>query len=421
MPRLTKRFVDALGPEPDKSDCTVWDDDLSGFGIRVRGSGAMTWIIMYRTREGRLRKYRIGQVGTLTPDEARREARQKLAAVDRGADPAGEKGALRKAMTVSELCDLFLADEKPRVKSTTYKTDESRVTCHVKPLLGNRKVISLRPSDIEQLQTDIAAGKTRTPRRGQGRGDHATGGRGVAARTVSMFGTMLEFACRRGVVQTNVARGVKKFSIPKRTRFLDHAEYAALGEAMRRAEAFGESRVALGAIAALALTGCRRQEILGLRWDWLDARARCIRFADTKTGPQLRPLGKVALDHLTAQPREDGSPWMFPAIQGDGHYIGAPRAFARFCHDAGLKGVTLHTLRHSFATMAVELGFSELIISGLLGHRGTSVTARYAHIPDRALTFAADRVSEAINNALTNRFSKVVQLRSDIGFTAQSS
>ncbi|MBI1329131.1 MAG: DUF4102 domain-containing protein [Alphaproteobacteria bacterium] len=109
MPRLTKRVIDTLKPDPTTPDRTIWDDTLSGFGVRVRASGAMTWIIMYRTQDGRLRKYRIGKVGAMTPDEARKEARQKLAAIDRGDDPAEERTALRKAMSVAELCDLFLA------------------------------------------------------------------------------------------------------------------------------------------------------------------------------------------------------------------------------------------------------------------------------------------------------------------------
>ncbi|MBI1329132.1 MAG: tyrosine-type recombinase/integrase [Alphaproteobacteria bacterium] len=264
--------------------------------------------------------------------------------------------------------------------------------------------------DIEQLQADIAAGKSGQQRRSKGRGDHATGGCGVAARTVTMVGTMLEFARRQGIVETNVARGGQKFSIPKRTRFLDHEEYAALGAAIRNAEEFGENKTTLAAITALALTGCRRQEILGLRWEWLDRRSKCIRFGDTKTGAQLRPIGNAALAHFVAQPREEGNPWVFPAAQGDGHIVGAPRVFARLCNDAGLEDVTLHTLRHSFATMAVEFGFSELVISGLLGHRGSSVTSRYAHIPDRALISAADAVSRAIQISLAGESADVLNL-----------
>ncbi|HEY1710574.1 MAG TPA: hypothetical protein VGG10_20050 [Rhizomicrobium sp.] len=191
-------------------------------------------------------------------------------------------------MTVAELSDLFLEDERPRVKATTYKTDISRVRCHVKPLLGSRKVISLKMHDIEQLQVDIAAGKSKQRRRESGRGDYATGGRGVAARTVTMMGTMLEFARRRGIVETNVARGVQKFATAKRDCFLCREEYAALGKAMIDAKNFGEHEVALNAIRALALTGCRRQEILGLPWEWLtsaqNASGSVIRRPDPNFG-----------------------------------------------------------------------------------------------------------------------------------------
>ena len=410
MPRLTKRFVDSLRADPNVADRTVWDDTLPGFGIRVRAAGGMTWVIMYRTKDGRLRKFKIGRIGGLTPDEARKEARQRLAEVDKGQDPAAAKVAARRAMSVAELCDLYLADAKTRLKPKTYKMDESRISCHVKPLIGSRKVESLRLSDIADLQTAIATGKSARPRKEKGRGDHASGGRGVAARTVSMVGTILEFARRRGIVETNVARGVQKFSVPKRTRFLTHEEFALLGKTIQTAEQHGESHVALRAIEALLLTGCRREEILALRWDWLDLKSRCIRFGDTKTGPQLRPLGSAAIRVFSTLRREGERPWIFPAVKGDGHFIGAPRVFKRLCHAAELKDVTIHTLRHSFASIAAELGYSELIISGLLGHRGSSVTARYAHVPDRALLSAADAVSKAVSAALAGRTADIVPI-----------
>lgn len=418
MPRLTKRFVDSLRADPNVADRTVWDDTLPGFGIRVRSAGGMTWVIMYRTKDGRLRKFKIGRIGALTPDEARKEARQRLAEVDKGQDPAAAKVAARRAMSVAELCDLYLADAKTRLKPKTYKMDESRVSCHVKPLIGSRKVESLKLRDIEDLQTAIATGKSARPRKEKGRGDHPSGGRGVAARTVSMVGTMLEFARRRGIVETNVARGVQKFSVPKRMRYLTHEEFASLGVTIRTAEEHGESRVALRAIEILLLTGCRREEILALRWDWLDLRSRCIRFGDTKTGPQLRPLGSAAIRLFSALRREGDVPWIFPAEKGDGHFIGAPRVFKRLCHAAKLKDVTLHTLRHSFASMAAELGYSELIISGLLGHRGSSVTARYAHVPDRALLSAADSVSTAIAKVLDGDLANIIPISA---FVSQSS
>ena len=255
-------------------------------------------------------------------------------------------------------------------------------------------------TDIEALQRDVASGKSAQKKRA-GRGGTPRGGRGVAARTVSMVGTILEYARRQGLVDTNVARGVQKFAIGKRTRFLSYEELSELGKALEIAQEHGENRTALAAITALALTGCRRQEILDLPWDWLDGQRRCIRFGDTKTGAQLRPIGAAAVTHLMAQAKRENCGWVFPASNGVGSFVGAPRIFQRICTAAKIEGVSLHTLRHTFASVAADLGYSELTIAGLLGHRGSSVTARYAHVPDRALIAAADHVAEHIATALT--------------------
>ena len=172
---------------------------------------------------------------------------------------------------------------------------------------------------------------------------------------------------------------------------------------MREAEAEGENRTGIAAARALLLTGCRKMEILALPWDWLDARARCIRFSDTKSGAQLRPIGAAAANHLDARPKRDGCEFVFPADRGDGHFVGLPRVLDRLCARAGLADVTVHTLRHSFAASAAELGFSELTIAGLLGHSMPGVTARYAHVPDSALVAAADRVASRIATTLDGK------------------
>ena len=405
MAKLTKRFLDSLKLTPTRSDHTYWDDALKGFGVRVRASGTMTWVIMYRNRDNRLRKYTIGQVGALTPEEARNEARQKLADVHRGLDPSADKSAQRIAMTVSTLCDQYQEYSKGRVKDSTWNMDQSRIDCHVKPLLGSRKAETLKLTDIESLQRDVASGKSAQKKRA-GRGGTPRGGRGVAARTVSMMGTILEYARRQGLVTTNVARGVLKYAIGKRTRFLSYDEISELGKAVRIAAEHGENQTALAAITALAMTGCRRQEILALPWEWFDGQRKCIRFSDTKTGAQLRPIGETAVAHLLAQPKVGNCDWIFPASNGERGFVGAPRIFKRICDAAKIKGVSLHTLRHTFASVAADLGYSELTIAGLLGHRGSSVTARYAHVPDRALIAAADHVAGHI--ALTLRGEKVV-------------
>jgi integrase len=414
LPKLTKRVVDALRPDP-KRDVFKWDAGdgaLKGFGVRVKPSGVASYFVQYRNKEGRTRRLVLGRVGELTPDEARRIAAAKLKEARTGGDPSAERHAARAAITLSELCDLYVADAKGRIKPSTLAMDCSRIECHVKPLIGRRTVAALTRHDVERFQADVAAGKTARASREKGRGGKASGGRGVAARTVGMLGTILEFGKRHGIIFDNPARGVRRFPDNKRRRFLSLDELVALGEAMREATARGESRTGVAAIRTLLLTGCRRSEVLALPWVWLDTKARCVRFEDTKSGPQLRPIGAAAMKHMAAQPRLDECEWVFPADRGEGHFIGLPRVLARVCARAGLKDVTVHTLRHSFAATAAELGFSELTIAGLLGHTVPGVTARYAHLPDSALVAAADRVSARMAAALEGKArAEVVPMR----------
>lgn len=414
MPKITKRAVDALRPDPAGRDVFCWDAGdgaLKGFGVRLKPSGAASYLVQYRNKECRTRRLVLGRVGELTPDEARQLAADSLKEVRKGGDPSADRHAVRGAMTVAELCDLYLADAKGRIKPSTSAMDRSRIECHIKPLIGSRAVMALTRRDVERCQVDIATGKTAKPRK-LGRTGRTAGGRPTAARTIGMLGTILEFAKRQGIILDNPVRGVRRFPDSKRRRFLSLDELAALGKAMRDAEALDENRTGIAAIRTLLLTGCRRNEILALPWAWLDARARCIRFEDTKSGAQLRPIGTTAANFLTSQPRRGSSPWVFAADRGDGHFVGLPRVLKRLCACAGIEGVSLHTLRHSFAAAAAELGFSELTIAGLIGHKMQGVTARYAHVPDTALLVAADRVSARIAAALDGQgTAEVVSLR----------
>lgn len=395
MPKITKRVIDALQPSPE-GEVFLWDSELKGFGVRMMPSGVASYILKYRTREGRQRKLAIGRVGTLTTEEARNAARLRLAEITQGADPSNDRQKVRKAITVAELCDLYLADAEGRVKASTLVMDRSRVERHVKPLIGRHTVLSLTPEDIAKLQADIINGKTAVER--TGRGGATTGGKGAASRTVGMLGTILEFARKRKIIKENVARGIERPPEGKQRRFLRTEEIRRLGEAMRQAEAEGENTTAIAAVSFLLLSGCRRMEALALPMAWVDRNAKCIRFDDTKSGAQIRPLGAAALDVLEQVPHRNG--WAFPAARGRKYFVGLPKALERLCRRAKLEGVTVHVLRHSFAATAAEMGFSELTIAGLLGHTVPGVTARYAHVPDGALVVAADRVSARIAAAL---------------------
>jgi integrase len=403
MGKITKRVVDALGSKPNK-DVFAWDGEMRGFGVRVKPTGAKTYLIQYRNIEGRTRRLVLGSCGVLTPEQARALARQKLAAVAEGADPSADRHAIRDGMTVADVCDWYLKEagegrllgrNRRPIKATSIAMDRSRIETHIKPLLGPRLVSNLTLRDVEAMQADIAAGKSARGKKAQGRGGRSTGGAGVAARAISTFRALLGHATRLGLIEKNPASGVRQMASRKVKRRLSADEVRHLGKVMRQLMANGEHPTGLGAIRLMLLTGFRRMEALSLQRAWLNRQERAIHFPDTKSGEQLRVVGGAAIQCIESQPVQEHSPYVFPADVGDGHFIGVVRVLDRVCAKAKLSGVTPHVLRHTFASIAGDLGFSELTIAGLLGHTSRGVTQRYVHL-DAALAVAADQVSAEI-------------------------
>jgi integrase len=130
----------------------------------------------------------------------------------------------------------------------------------------------------------------------------------------------------------------------------------------------------------MLLTGFRRMEVLAMRKEWVLPVDNLVRFPDTKSGPQMRVGGDEAMTCQEEQAGRHHSPYVFPADCRDGHFICVVRALDRVCARAGLIDVTLHTLGHSFLSMAAAQGFSELTNSGLLGHVPRGVKQRYVHL-----------------------------------------
>ena len=413
--KLTKRAVDALkAPEPSKvgvkvRESFVWDRELRGFGVQVMPSGLKSFVIQYRTPEGRHRRVVIGRYGLMTVEEARTRAHEQLVAVSKGVDPVAEAAKAAGLQTVAEICDWYIAEAKAgrilgrrrrAIKASTLVMDRSRIESHIKPLLGKRQVASLKLGDIEGAQADIAAGKTSKARVGS-RGGATTGGEGVAARTMSTLHAIFEHAVRLGQIQANPAKGVRKLASAPRERRLSRSEIERLGKTLRAVAEEGEHSTALAAIRFLLLTGFRRMEALGLQRAWLDEEDEAIRFPDTKSGAQTRVIGRAAIELLLEQPKTK-SPFFFPADWGEGHFVGVVRVLDRVCEKARLSDVTPHTLRRTFASLAGDLGFSELTIAALLGHSARGVTQRYIHI-DEALRMTADRVAAEMTDILDGR------------------
>jgi integrase len=340
------------------------------------------------------------------PEEARQEARRLLGVVAVGGDPMLDREARRGvSMTVAELCDRWIDDSeagrlltrrrRPK-RPTTIATDRSRITAHIRPLLGTLPVSAVTRQDVERLMHAVMAGKTR--QRTKLPKAHALsnirGGTGAASRSVSMLHAIMAYAVRLGLRADNPASGVVRPADGRRDRRLADAEYAALGIGLVTAEDDDVWMPALAAIRFLLITGWRRGEALGLRWAEVDLSRRTARLSDTKTGASMRPLAEPACAILRGMSR-DGT-YVFKAPGGDAPMQGFPRIWAKVVHRISrLPGdVTPHVLRHSLASLAADLGYADSTIAGLLGHAGHSITRRYIHSADAALLTAADRVAE---------------------------
>ncbi len=408
MGKLTIRRLNAAKPLSSNT-LRLWDDDPRGFGLYVKPAGAKAFFIQYRSPiTQKKRRYTISQYGTLTLEEARTEARALLARVAKGEDPLATRGSIRAeaqtAVTMVEYCDQYLSDAedglvtyrgKPK-KPYTLEVDRGRIERHIKPTLGRLLVRDVTRQDVERAYHAIRRGETATDVKTRPRGRAiVTGGAGTAGRTVTLLGSIFSYAIKSGVRPDNPAA---RFELPpdrKRDRILSPDEYGRLGTALTELETKGGNPVAIRAARVLALTGCRRGEIYKLRKSEIDLHNSCLRLGDTKAGQQVRPIGRAAIAILALPLFNDESAYVFPAAHGDGHLTDA-KLFRRACHAARLEGISLHTLRHSFASVALELEYSEMTVAGLLGHRSHSVTSRYAHHVDRALVTAADRVSTLI-------------------------
>lgn len=437
--RLTKRTVDAQ--KPKKSEYWVADDALSGFGLRIFPSGAKSFVYRYRWHGERRIKV-IGLYGkphgtegkALTADQARKQAEILHGLVRSGTDPNSTAKWGKDAPTVTDLCDSYLNDVKSgkvltragRPKSkTTISTDEGRIERHIKPLLGKKMVKNVTRKDIEKFRDAVTAGATRKDvKTGKHGRAIVKGGSGTATRTIGLLGAIFAYAERNMMREGNPVYGVQRASDQKKLRSLSQKDYAAIGKAIReiRKEAKAKEKkqpgsntgtlISLDAIEVLLLTGCRKAEILSLKKTQIDQTAHCLRLAETKTGPQIRPIGAAALKHLM------GLKWkgdyVFPATRGKGYIVGVPKVWERVRRAAKLPDVSLHTFRHGFASVAAEMGYSELTIAGLLGHRSNTVTGRYIHLVDPSLVAAADRVSCEIDASMARKRrgrSNVVQMK----------
>ena len=415
---LSKRTVDAAAPKAERYE--LFDSKLKGFGLRVAPSGEKSWIVLYRAgaggRNALKRRVTIGKVGTLTPEEARDAAQKILSTARLGGDPATAKVERRAAVTVRELAGAFIerhAQAKRKTKTAAHYADIlSRL---VAPELGALKADAVKRADVARLHLKLAP----TPFQ--------------ANRMLAVVGSMYSFGGKVGLVPEglNPARGVERYSEEGRERFLTTKELEQIGAAIREAETVGvpwitdaakpgakhlpkdvEQRrtvIAPEAAAALRLlifTGARLREVLDLRWEHVDMERGLLFLPTSKTGRKTIILNAPALAVLASL--EHVSTYVIPGeavTRPDGTTEDRPRSdlkrpWAVVSKRAGLEGVRLHDLRHTFASYGAGGGLGLPVIGKLLGHAQAATTQRYAHVGADPLRKASDAIAAALAAAM---------------------
>jgi integrase len=360
---------------------------------------------------GDSRRLTLGRYGVLTAEQARASAKAALAKVALGDDPAETRSQDRNAKTVADLAREYLdraergliVTRRGKIKKpSTIYTDRGRIERHIIPLLGRRKVKQVTTADIRGFIRDVISGKTKADVKTKKRGRAIVkGGRGTAARTIGLLGAIFTYAIGEGYRADNPVRGVPRPADKKRDICFDRAGYRKLGEALANVDDSASPWQAILAIKVIALTGARRGEIETLKRSEVDLTAQVLRLGDSKTGRSFRPIGNEAVRVLRAALLKSSGQYVFPSDRTkDRHFSGVPKAWRRIVGER-LPGITPHGLRHAFASIADDLGFTLPTIGALLGHAGHGVTVGYIHKPDPVLVSAANRISSSINRAMS--------------------
>ena len=375
---ISRRTVAALKAE---KDTVFWDSELLGFGVRVYPTGRKVYVVQTRAGGKDGKRVTVGRHGVISAEEARRRAALIVARIKAGEEPVPEPMAvmLAKGPTVADLAAVYLDQVVAvRLKPASAKTYRGVIEKHILPALGRKAALSVDHAAVTALHHGLAE----TP--------------AMANRAVEMLFRIYRAAEERELIPegSNPCRQVAMNRQRRHERFLTDEEFRRLGRVLDEAEQSGGSMArAAMAIRLLLLTGCRKNEILSLRWDHVDLEAREMRLGDSKTGPRTVQLSPAATAVLARVPRIEGNPHVVPGTRRGSRMSGLQRPWVRIRKSAGLEDMRLHDCRHSFASRALALGESLPMIGRLLGHSQVQTTARYAHLARDSVHEAAQRVS----------------------------
>jgi integrase len=376
--RLTDADIKRL-PLPTAGNAISWDTQVTGLGARVTAVGHRSFVLDYRTHDGRRRRYTIGNFPDWSTAGAREEARRLQRIVDQGGDPLAELEARREAPTVNDLIQRFLDEHVSRKRPSTEREYRNIIDLHVRPALGRLKVAEVVWADVDALHRKLTQAGRRTQ----------------ANRVVAVVSKMFSLAVRWQMRPDNPAKGIERNVEHKRKRYLSPVELERLVAAL---DAHPDQQSA-DIVRLCLLTGCRSGEAMAARWDDIKlAAGTWIKPGSTtkqKTDHAV-PLSAPVKQLLARLRQQTNSPWVFSSDSTLGHRTSIQKFWRALCRAANISGLRIHDLRHSFASQLASQGASLPLIGALLGHSNPVTTHRYAHLFDDPQRAAVERVGRII-------------------------
>ena len=373
MAKLTTQFVKNI--KPTNQINLYWDDLLKGFGLCVRPSGKKTFLLKYRIGRGRgavIRKQAIGSHLVVSSEVARLKAKEWLLIASQGKDPCKVDNDQTSMKEFSKIYIHKYAQIKK--KKSSIAEDERLIKLQIIPYFGKTRVKDLTRSMVEKHHGSLH----KTPH--------------MANRFLALLSKMMNLAEKWEFrpLFSNPCKHVDRYKEKPREVYLKMDELERLGLAMRKLKNL-ESEYVLKAIQMLILTGCRTGEILSLKWEYIDFENSCMNLPDTKTGERKIHLNPSALNVLNSMERK--YEYVFVSRVQNKQITTIRPTWKKICKLANLTNVRPHDLRHTFASHAINSGFSLPIIAKMLGHADIKTTERYAHLHEDPVNKANDEAS----------------------------
>jgi integrase len=386
--KFTEKLVEALEGEAGK-ESFFWDTEQPGLGMRITAKGRKSYFVFYRTQDGQQRRPALGLIRDLSLKEAREMAQEYRAAACKGLDPVAARREARNALTLRQFAEIYMAEHaEKRKKPLSVAGDRGNLDNHILPRLGDTKLDRITRPDITRFHRDMS-------------GQPSAGNRCLALLS-KMFNLAEAWGYRKD--GTNPCLHVERYKENKRERYLTVEELGRLGKVLAEVEGSDTERPAVvAAIRLLLFTGCRRDEILTLRWDYVDFAAGCLRLPDSKTGAKIVWLNAPALAVLRGMERHESNSWVIPGQRRGARLVNISKPWHRIRAAAKLPDLRLHDLRHSFASMGANAGLGLPLLGALLGHKDSGTTARYAHLAANPVKEAGDKIGQALKEALAGK------------------